>query len=313
MRELKRLAFAAAGAATVYCMLGLRRAHAHAPDLPAAGVPGSVPWTFEPWVLGLLLGGTALYAAGLRALWRRAGPGRGVDAWQAAAFAGGQLALVAALVSPFDALGSLLFSAHMVQHEILMVVAAPLLIIGRPLAVWAWGLPPRWRAGAGRAARLPPVAGCWRLATHPAVAWALHGVVLWAWHLPAFFEAALADAALHTLQHTSFFVTALLFWWAPLGSASRRRQGASMFYLFSTMVHTAALGALLTLSPALWYPSYAATAPAFGLDPLEDQQLGGLIMWVPAGLAYLAAGLALAARWLRAPAAPRAAARAEAR
>jgi putative membrane protein len=224
---------------------------------------------------------------------------RGVSGWQAAAFAGGQLALVAALVSPLDALGTLLFSAHMVQHEILMVVAAPLLVIGRPLAVWTWGLPPRWRSGAGNAARLGPIAATWRVLTHPAVAWALHGVVLWAWHMPWLFEAALARPGVHTLQHTSFFASALLFWWAPLGSASRQGQGASMFYLFTTMVHTAALGALLTLSPALWYPAYASTSPAFGLDPLEDQQLGGLVMWVPAGLAYLAVGLALAARWLR--------------
>jgi putative membrane protein len=291
---MKRGAACAAVAAAMAC--AAMQARAHVPDLP----PGStaVPWTFEPWVVCLLLLGTVLYAAGLRNLWRRAGARRGVSGWQAAAFAGGQVALVAALVSPIDALGTLLFSAHMVQHEILMVVAAPLLVIGRPLAVWTWGLPARWRPGAGRAVRWAPVAAAWQLLTHPGVAWALHGVVLWAWHMPALFEAALASTGMHTLQHTSFFASALFFWWAPLGSASRRSQGTSMFYLFTTMVHTAALGALLTLSPALWYPAYAATSPAFGFDPLEDQQLGGLIMWVPAGLAYLVVGLALAARWL---------------
>jgi putative membrane protein len=281
----------------VACLAAAPLARAHVPDLPAGST--EVPWTFEPWVVCLLLLGSALYAAGLRNLWRRAGMHRGVSVWQTAAFAGGQLAIIAALVSPLDALGTLLFSAHMVQHEILMVVAAPLLVIGRPLAVWTWGLPPRWRSGAGNATRLTPIAVAWRVLTHPAVAWALHGLVLWAWHMPSLFEAALARPGVHTLQHTSFFASALLFWWAPLGSASRPGQGASMFYLFTTMVHTAALGALLTLSPALWYPAYASTSLAFELDPLEDQQLGGLVMWVPAGMAYLTVGLALAARWLR--------------
>jgi len=299
MRDVKRAQATRAFVAAALVALAQGPAGAHVPDLAGSQGAAAIPWTFEPWVLCLLVVSSALYAAGVRNLWRRAGRGRGVDAWQVTAFALGQLALVAALVSPLDALGGLLFSAHMVQHEVLMVVAAPLLIIGRPLAVWTWGLPPCWRTGAGHAVRVRPVATTWRLATQPAVAWALHGVVLWAWHMPALFEAALASPAIHTLQHTSFFATALLFWWAPLGSASRQGQGASMFYLFSTMVHTAALGALLTLSPALWYPAYAATTPALGIDPLEDQQLGGLIMWVPAGLAYLAAGLALAARWLR--------------
>jgi putative membrane protein len=191
--------------------------------------------------------------------------------------------------------GQSLFSAHMVQHEVLMVVAAPLLVIGRPLAVWVWGLPAAWRQPAARATRLPAVRGLWTFLTYAPAAWALHGIVLWAWHLPALFEAALRNPWVHTAQHLSFFFTALLFWWAPLGSRSQTGRGASMLYLFTTMVHTGALGALLTLSPTIWYPAYGPTAAALGVDPLEDQQLGGLVMWVPAGLAYLFAGIACAA------------------
>lgn len=272
-------------------------AQAHVPlDLPTAVAP---PWTFEPWVMACLALSLLLYARGLVRLWHKAGGPRGVRWPQALAFAGGWLALAAALMSPLDALGHLLFSAHMVQHEVLMVVAAPLLVLGRPLAVWAWALSPALRRRVGRGVSHPAVARPWRVLSDATVAWALHGVVLWAWHLPALFEAALASGTIHTLQHLSFFGTALLFWWAPLAGASRSGQGASMFYLFSTMVHTAVLGALLTLAPTLWYPSYGPTAAALGFDPLEDQQLGGLVMWVPAGLAYLAAGLAVAARALR--------------
>ena len=272
-------------------------AGAHAP--PPSTPPGTIPWSFEPWVIVCLALSLGCYLAGVWRLWRHAGAGRGVSGMQVLAFLGGWLALAGALVTPLDALGNLLFSAHMVQHETLMVIAAPLLVLGRPLAVWTWGLPSGWRRPAGRAARWAPVAGIWDLLTYAPVAWAVHGAVLWAWHVPALFEAALASNAVHTLQHTSFFVSALLFWWAPLGAASRESRGASMFYLFTTMVHTGALGALLTFAPTLWYPSYGPTSASLGLDPLEDQQLGGLIMWVPAGLAYLFAGLAVAARALQ--------------
>ena len=271
---------------------------AHAPEAGArAGT--FVPWTFEPWVVGSLLVSGALYALGLHRLWRKAGRDRGVHGTQAAAFAAGWLVLVVALVSPLDALGGLLFSGHMVQHELLMVVAAPLLVMSRPLAVWTWGLPVTWRRAAGHCAASAPVAWLWRLLTYPPAAWALHGVALWAWHVPSAFEAALASNAIHALQHISFLFTALLFWWAPLGRAARTDSGASMLYLFTTMVHTGALGALLTLSPTLWYPAYAGSTAAFALDPLEDQQIGGLIMWIPAGIVYAIAALVLLAGWLR--------------
>jgi cytochrome c oxidase assembly factor CtaG len=129
----------------------------------------------------------------------------------------------------------------------------------------------------------------------PLTAWALHAAVLWAWHAPPLFEKALHDEAWHAFQHASFFVSALLFWWAVL-RPGRGHGVAGMVLVFTTMMHTAFLGALLSLSARLWYPSYQASASALGFDPLEDQQLGGLLMWVPAGLAYLASGLALATR-----------------
>ncbi|MET3918482.1 putative membrane protein [Variovorax sp. OAS795] len=273
-------------------------AGAHAPQ-PADAPVAAIGWSFEPWVLACLGASLLLYAAGLFRLWRKAGAGRGLGMARAASFGAGWLALVVALVSPLDALGGHLFSAHMVQHEVLMILAAPLLVIGRPLAVWTWALPMAWRAPAGRFVRLPAVAATWDVLTCAPVAWALHGLALWVWHLPPFFEAALQSPGVHTLQHASFLVTALLFWWPPLGGASRAGHGSSMLYLFTTMVHTGALGALLTFSTVPWYPAYGASTPALGFDLLEDQRLGGLIMWVPAGLAYLVVALAAAARLLQ--------------
>jgi putative membrane protein len=231
-------------------------------------------------------------------LWRQAGTGRGIGKRRAGAFIAGWLVLVIALVSPLDPLGTRLFAAHMIQHELLMIVAAPLLVLGRPLAVWAWGLPLAARRALGRFFHAPAWRVPWLFVTGALVAWVLHALALWLWHVPALFEAALHDETVHAWQHIAFTATALVFWWSVLGATTRKAEGAALLSLFTTMVHTGALGALLTLASSAWYPSYAATAPAFGLDALEDQQLGGLVMWVPAGLVYVATGLMLARRWI---------------
>ena len=274
-------------------------AAAHAPDpmLPAAAAWN---WNLAPWLVMLLLAAALGYGAGLWRLWANAGRGRGVSLRQAGAFGLGWLALAAALLSPLDSLGGWLFSAHMVQHELLMVVAAPLLVVGRPLATWAWALSPRQRRSVGRWVHGRHWAALWAVLTDPLAAWAMHALALWAWHVPAAFEAALRHEGWHILQHSSFFGTALFFWWATLGRDPRGRYGPghSAAYLFTTMLHTAALGALLSLAPTPWYAPYIPATGALGFDPVEDQQLGGLVMWVPAGLAYVAATLAVVGRTL---------------
>jgi putative membrane protein len=272
---------------------------AHVPD-PQAPVASVWTWNLAPWLLAMLLATGLGYAWGVRRLWAQAGTGRGVAATQAWAFGLGWLALVAALVSPLDPLGSRLFSAHMVQHELLMVVAAPLLVLGRPLAAWTWALPRAQRRAVGGWFQHRGWAGLWATLTDPLVAWALHALALWGWHIPGAFDAALENEALHILQHVSFLGTALFFWWAVLGHDPRGRYGPghSALYLFTTMLHTAALGALLSLAPTPWYAPYIPLTGALGLDPVEDQQLGGLVMWVPAGLAYVIAALWVFGRML---------------
>jgi putative membrane protein len=257
-------------------------------------------WSFEPWVMiGLALTGW-LYLTGLRALWRSAGPGHGIRRWEAAAFAGGWMVLLLALVSPLHRLGGVLFSAHMAQHELLMVAAAPLLVLGRPVVPFVWTLPMRWRRAVGDWAASAPVGGGWELLTLPLVAWTLHAIAIWLWHAPPLFEATLRSELIHTLQHLSFLGTGLLFWWALLrGRTGRLGRPAAVLYLFTTSVHTTVLGALLTFSSRPWYSLYGSSTEAWGLTPVEDQQLAGLIMWVPAGLAYLTAALVIAASWLK--------------
>lgn len=260
-------------------------------------------WSFEPAVIMCLALSAWWYLRGVRSLWRSAGPGHGIRRREAAAFAGGWITLFLALVSPLHRLGGVLFSAHMAQHELLMTAAAPLLVLGRPLVPFVWALPMSWRRTVGDWAAVAPVRGTWELLTLPLVAWTLHGVAIWLWHAPALFEATLRSDLVHTLQHMSFLGTGLLFWWTLLrGRGGGIGRPAAVLYLFTTSVHTTVLGALLTFSSRAWYPLYAPATAAWGLTPLEDQQLAGLIMWIPANLSYLLAALAIASAWLKEPA-----------
>lgn len=268
------------------------------PDVVPVALPELTGWNFEPWLLVLLASSAALYALGAARLWSRAGAGRGITHGHVLRFALGWLALAAALVSPVDAWAERTFTAHMVQHELLMVVAAPLFVTARPLEAWTWALPPAWRRALGDAARARALRRAWSCITEPVGAWTLHALALWAWHAPRFFEAALEHEAIHIAQHACFLASALLFWWSVLARRTRHAEGVALASLFTTMMHTSVLGALLTFAPGAWYGHYASV-PLTALSPLEDQQLGGLIMWVPAGMVYIAAGLVIVAAWLR--------------
>jgi putative membrane protein len=262
--------------------------------------PWWAAWSADPWVLAPLALSGVLYAAGLSRLWRHAHPGAGVRGLEALAFVLGWICAFIALVSPLDAMGEQLFSAHMAQHEVLMLLAAPLMVAGRPVPVWLWALPAAWRPGIGAAGRSRAVALAWRGVSHPLSAWSVHAAVLWTWHIPPLFQAAVTDTAVHTFQHLSFFLSAAIFWWAMFD----RRHGVSnalsgVLYIFTTAVHTGILGALLTFSNIVWYPVYRDTVHDWGLSAIEDQQLGGLVMWVPGGIVYLVVTIVLLMRALR--------------
>ena len=248
-------------------------------------------WEIDPGVAIPLVISAILYARGARV-------SRGITAKSQWCFWSGWAILAIALVSPLHPLGEVLFSAHMAQHEILMLLAAPLLVLSRPLVAMLWGMPAPWRRSLGRWSRGNIVQKSWHGITGPFTAWWVHAVALWGWHAPALFQATLRSEWVHAAQHLSFFVSALLFWWALFYTHGRMGQGQSVFYVFTTAVHSGILGALLTFSPVVFYPAYRATAPLWGLTPIDDQRLGGLIMWVPASLVYLAAGLMLLSQWL---------------
>lgn len=249
-------------------------------------------WSLDPGVVVPLALTAILFAAGAK-------KSRGVSTIQAAWFWLGWLALAVALLSPLHRLGEALFSAHMAQHEFLMLLAAPMLVLSRPLIPILWGLPIQWRRALGQWSKKALVTRSWLAITRPAVAWFVHAAALWLWHAPQLFQATLSSDWIHSAQHISFLGSALLFWWSLFYAHGRAGYGSSVLYIFTTAVHTSILGALLTFAGAAWYPAYAATTATWGLSPLEDQQIGGLIMWIPAGVVYLGAGLWLLALCLR--------------
>ena len=261
-------------------------------------------WVGSPAIVLPLAAAGVLYARGVRVLWREHS-GRGVERGEAWSFAAGWVVATLALVSPLHALSEQLFFAHMLQHELLMAVAAPLLVLGRPLVPSLWGLPRPARQGVGALVRYPAIHATSRSLGNPLGAFALHGIAIWAWHAPVLFQATLESDVVHALQHVSFLGTALVFWWTILharvtrGAARGTGYGLAVLLLFATTLHTGALGALLTFSHTLWYPAYGSAAASWGLTALEDQQLAGLLMWIPASVAYLVAALWLFARWLR--------------
>lgn len=238
-------------------------------------------WSWEPPVVAALAITFLLYTIGSRKDRR----------WQRIAFYAGWLSLVIALVSPLDHLSEVLFSAHMAQHELLMVVAAPLLVLGRPLAAFLRAMPAPWRLPLAGWTQRAPVAAAWRTVTNPLVATIVHGIALWTWHLPALYQATLRSDAIHAVQHCSFLFSATLFWWSLVhGRWGRLGYGAAIGYVFVTAAHSGALGALITFAPSVIYPVYGS---------LDDQQLAGLIMWIPAGVLLTIAAVALMVGWLR--------------
>lgn len=267
------------------------RALAHGGAHVPAGPSG---WDLA--ALALLTISGALYLAGSRRLSAR---GAHVRPIERTAFWTGWAALVAAVAPPLDAAAAERFSAHMAQHELLILIGAPLVIVGRPIVPWLWALPTRMRPAAGAALQQHPVSRAWRVLTTPVVAWALHGATIWIWHAPAFYEAAVRHEGIHAFQHATFVGTAVLFWWGLVyGRYGRAAYGASVLFVFTTMIHTGLLGALFVLSGTPFYGLYQERAAAAGIDPVVDQQLAGLYMWVPAGVILTLFALALLLAWI---------------
>jgi putative membrane protein len=276
-------------------MLTVLVAHAGRPPLPHD--------LWRAWNLDAVV-----IAVGVLAVWayrrgRTGGHGRAADAWRARWFAGALLALGVALLSPLDAVSGALASAHMVQHLLLVLVAAPLLALAAPGSALLRGSPLGVRRAAGRwRRRLGLTRDRLRPLRHPATLWLLHVATLWFWHAAVPYDAALGNQLVHAAEHASFLVTAWLFWRVVIGARSPERvpDGLGVLLVFGMAMQSVLLSVLLTFARVPWYSGYATTTAPWGLSPLADQQLAGAIMWVPAGAVYTGVGLALLIGWLRA-------------
>jgi putative membrane protein len=259
-------------------------------------------WTWEPSVLIGLTALTLGYALLTRRL--RLASTR----WpRQAAFHLGTLVAFIALISPLDHLADqYLLSAHMVQHLLLLMVSPPLWLVGIPPDLFRSLRIPRWMGSTLR----------WLAA--PIAAFAIYNLVLWIWHIPAFYEAALYNEPLHILEHLSFQAAALLGWWPVLGFlpeiTPRPAYPVQFLYLFATMLSSTALGALLSLAKTALYPFYA-NAPRvlnglplptltpgprlWELGVLDDQRIAGLIMWLPGNMLYFIALMIIFGLWMR--------------
>lgn len=246
-------------------------------------------WTLEPLLLVPMSLAVLAYALGTWNTWRRAGVGHGITPRQCASFLGAILSLVVALVSPLNALSSELFSAHMAQHLILIVIAAPLLALSNVPLTLLLALP---RGSAQRLAnhlnQSEPLTRTRHVMGHPATAWLLFAIAMWVWHASILYEAALLDETVHVLEHLTFLGTGVLFWWVLFRptAAKHVQYGMAIPYLFTTALHSGILGALMIFATRVWYSYYATFTLTWGLSPLEDQQLAGLIMWVPGGFVF---------------------------
>jgi cytochrome c oxidase assembly factor CtaG len=264
-------------------------------------------WTFEPSILIGLAAWTIGYILLVGPVRRRKGWGPPLSRARQAVFHLGSLVALLALVSPLDHLSDVyLLTAHMIQHLLLLVVAPPL---------WLMGMPKGW---------LDPFIGsgwlqkCLHWITRPISAFLIFNAVVWVWHVPGLYDAALANNSVHILEHLMFIAAAIVGWWPVLGflpgPAPRAAYPVQMLYLFALMISTTGLGALLSLAQYPLYPFYL-DAPRvlggmplpvhipgsrlWGLSVMDDQQMAGLIMWVPGNMLYFSAFMVVLNQWFR--------------
>ncbi len=249
-------------------------------------------WNWQPSIIigTIIIIGLYIYAVG--PLRERYHPDEPVQTGQAVAFFLGIYFIFLVLVSPIDELGDYyLFSAHMVQHLFLTIVGPPLIVAGLP----GWLLQPLLKK------RILFSVG--RFFTYPGVAFVIFNANFWLWHAPPLYDATLYDPILHLLEHVSYIVTGVLYWWpvfSPLSEGwPRLSMGGQLLYIFLGGMPTILLGAGLTFTAPLYEP-YIHAPRVWGLSPATDQQLGGLIMWVPANIAYIIVASVLFLRWMNA-------------
>ncbi len=268
--------------------------------MSSAAAAALASWQAPPFLTVLLLATGLVYLRGWSKLARLRA--HRFPAWRLAAFLGGLASVWIAAASPLDAFSSLLLTAHMAQHLLLMVVAPPLLLLGSPYVPLLRGLPRSFvREGLGPFLAWPAAKRLGRALTHPWVGLLAMAAAMWGWHVPAAYELALHSSIWHEIEHATFLAASTLFWWPVVGPWPSRPHWPEWtvpLYLLAGDLQNTVLAAVLVFSERVIYPTYAAAPRLFGLTALEDQALAGALMWVPGSLAFLVPAAAVAWRLL---------------
>lgn len=247
-------------------------------------------WEFRPLVVFVLAGLGASCTLGWWRL-RRRGHHELAAGWRLGLYLAGLAVLTVALLSGLDRLQEELFAAHMVQHELLMMVAAPLMLLANPFPFFLWALPRRARAGIGRLLASGAIGRRFlRPFTSPRAAWVLYVGSLWLWHSPTAYDAALGHGLLHDVEHVTFFATALLFWWHVIGAAPRIHHSMNRWrragYVVGALAQNEILGVSIAFAGTPLYAHYSTVARVWSTSVLQDQMVAGAIMWIPGGMMY---------------------------
>ena len=258
-------------------------------------------WQWEPWLVACLAAALVPYVLGMV----RMGPRRAqiLGRWRAPSFFGGLLLLFLALMSPLDGVADDLFSAHMLQHMLLLLVIPPMLVYGRPVITWLWAFDTGARRAVVRGWKWSKLEAVFAFLMRPLCVWSLLTAALCYWHLPGPYDAAVRHEWLHDLEHLSFLAFSLAFWTIVIEPYGRRRAlgyGATIVFVVSSGFVMALIGAILTFATTPLYAVHLHTTQAYGLTPVEDQQLAGIIMWIPSNLVHVAALSAVFFAWYRA-------------
>lgn len=257
-------------------------------------------WSYPQYVTAINLLTVLMYFRGWRAL--RAAMPRRFTAWRLVSFAGGVAALEIALASPMDTFDPFLLSTHMLQHMILMMLVPPLIVLGDPAIPLLHGMP-LWasRDVLGPILSWSPLQRLGRRLTHPAISWLLMASAMLGWHIPAAYEFALRSSGWHEIEHATFLVTSLLFWWPvvqPWPSRPQWPRWTMPLYLLLADFVNSALSAFLTFSDRVLYPWYAAVPRLGGISAQSDQVAAGVSMWVIGSFAFLIPAVIITAKLL---------------
>ena len=297
---MRRAAFLPISAtlATGFALVAPASALAHGDAPPEPALPGALfAWSLDPLVvIGLIVAAVA-YLWAVRSV-NRGHPRTPQPRYRSWLFLVGVAVIGVALLSPIEAYEGSLFSVHMVQHMLLELVAAPLLLAGGPITLALRVASPSVRRGLLSILQSRLV----HVVSFPVVAWVLFAAVNWGWHFSVFYDQALESEPLHYFQHATFLAAALLFWWPVLGvdpSPWRLPHPVRLLYLFLAMPQNSFLGVALLSASTVLYPHYVTNARPWGPTPLEDQQIGGMLMWVGGDIAFLAGMAVVVLAWMR--------------